>query len=116
VDKIRVTICRKTADQYGSHIPISATEYKKPRLACIRRVQKEWDEEKGKHAGTPWEPLKHPNFHLLTKTQKANGKRAAIDAMYNSLKKEIQINVVIELTDNELALRLILPWCGTKAR
>ena len=36
--------------------------------------------------------------------QKANGKRAAIDAKYNS-KIEILINVVNELTDNERAER-----------
>jgi hypothetical protein len=42
--------------------------------------------------GTPQQPPN--NFHLLTKNGTTNAKRAAINAKYNSMKKEIQINVV----------------------
>jgi hypothetical protein len=61
-------------------------------------TQKEWDEKKGKHASIPWEPPKPPNFHLLTKDGRKNEKQAAINAKYNSMRKEIQINVVKELS------------------
>jgi len=43
----------------------------------------------------------------------AHKKQTAIDAKYNSMKKEIQINVVKELSDNErarLAAHLALVW------
>jgi len=66
VDKIRETICRKTDDQCGPHIATSATGYQAIKLACIRKVQKEWDEKKRKPASIPWEPPKPLNFHLLT--------------------------------------------------
>jgi len=61
-------------DQCGSHIPKSAPGDQANRLACIRTVQKEWDEKKRKPASIPWEPPNPPNFHHLTRDGKQNEK------------------------------------------
>lgn len=106
-----VRICRKTDDLFGSHIGRSAPGRSTARLACIRKVQKEWDEKQRKPAGIPWKPPT-PNFHLKWKT-------SCDRCQVQLLEKRIQINVVKELSDNErarLAAHLALVWHDVSER
>jgi hypothetical protein len=112
VDEIRKKIHDETLLQYGAHIATSAPQHVTARLHCIQKIQKEWDTKEGKHNNTPWEPPRPLNYHQLTKDQRTNAKKM-INDKYTSMKQEVQINVVNNISvDNRarLAVHLAMTW------
>jgi len=103
------------ADQYGSHIPQSATGYTRRRnLLAFGEYRKNETKKKGNiqapQCGNPPNP---PTSTFSRAHRSQMKKKAAIDSKYSSKTKEIQINVVNELSDNErtrLAAHLALVW------
>ncbi len=117
MDKIRQKIRDETHGQYGAHIAKNAPGYVEARLACIRRIEKEWDTKAGKHNNTPWEPPKPINNLQLTSKQKSNARTKMINDKYFSMEREVQINVVNTLSDNDrtrLVVHLAVGWYKEK--
>ena len=113
VDKIRAKILDETLEQYGAHIAQRTHGCVEARLACIRRIEQEWDKQAGKHNNTQWEPHQPINNLQLTSKQKSNARRKIINDRYSSMEREVQINVVNTLSDNDktrLAVHLALGW------
>jgi hypothetical protein len=113
VDKIREKIHKETQEQYGAHIGNRAPGASQLRLDRIRKIQKEWDTQAGTHNHTQWEPPPLLNNHALTKSQRANAKAAIITNKYRSMEREVQMNVVNTLSDNDrarLAVHHALGW------
>jgi len=106
-------ICNETQKQYGAHIGNRAAGATQLRLDRIREIQKEWDTQAGTHNNTQWEPPPHLNDDALTPRQRVNAKVAAITNKYKSIEREVQMNVVNTLSDNDrarLAVHLALGW------
>ncbi len=85
------------------------------RLDCIRKIQKEWDTKQGKHQHIPWEPPKPINDSQLTTVQRANAKQQTINDKYMSMKREVQISVMNNMsvdTRARLAVHLAMSWYG----
>jgi hypothetical protein len=113
VDKIREKIRNETAGQYGAHITNGAPGATQLRLDRIRKIQKEWDTQAGTRNNTQWVPPKPLNDDALTRRQMADAKRAMITKKYKSMEREVQMNVVNTLSDNDrarLAVHLALGW------
>jgi hypothetical protein len=82
-------------------------------LTAFQKIQKDWDKQAGKHNNTPWEPPIPLNNLPLTNNQRASAKRKTINGKYSSMQREVQINVVNTLSDNDrtrLAVHLALTW------
>jgi hypothetical protein len=113
VDKIREKIHHETQEQYGAHIGNRAHGVTQLRLDRIRKIQKEWDTQAGTHNNTEWEPPPLLTDHALTKSQRSAARIATITNKYKSMEREVQMNVVNTLSDNDrarLAVHLALGW------
>jgi hypothetical protein len=119
VDKIRQTIHDETLEQYGVHIGNREPGATQKRLDCIRKIQAKWDKQAGTHSNTPWQPPRPHNHSQLKRAQQSYARRAMISDKYNSMKREVQINVVKTLSDTDrtrLAVHLALVWYAERVR
>ena len=119
VDKIRKKIDTETLRQYGSHIATTEPGYLAATLDRIRKIQKEWDTvaKEGKHKHTPWEPPKTPNHLQLTKSQGDSARKKTIDDKYKSMEREVQINVVNNLSVDDqvrLEFHVAMVWYNSR--
>jgi hypothetical protein len=113
VDEIREKIHHETQEQCGAHIGNRAPDATQLRLDRIRKIQKEWDTQAGTHNNTQWEPPPLLTDHALTKRQRSAAREATITNKYRSMEREVQMNVVNTLSDNDrarLAVHLALGW------
>ena len=116
VDKIREKIRVETLGQYGAHIGNRTPGATQARLDRIRKIQENWDKQAGTHT-TQWEPTRPHNHSQLTKDQRSNARKRMINDKYFSMEREVQINVVNTLSDNDrtrLAVHLALGWYKEK--
>ncbi len=113
VDTIREKIRVETAGQCGAYKVRDAPGATQARLDRIRKIQEKWDTQAETHNNTTWEPPRPHNHLQLTKTQRGNARKKMINDKYSSMVREVQMNVVKTLSDNDrtrLAAHLALGW------
>jgi hypothetical protein len=117
VDKIRAKIRDETLEQYGAHIGSRAPGATQLRLDRIRKIQKELDTQAGTNNNTQWNPPPPLNDGTLTKGQRACARAATINNKYKSMEREVQINVVNNLSVDDqvrLEFHVAMVWYNSR--